>query len=116
MFQENPHGVRVSAPKTIEDAVAYLAPVALTTSVPEYAAALHIVLEAARDKDAAVSDLERLLWIGGPCAYCAKNKGRGGHSRLDRPCIPCEPKWRGRPQKKEELLREFYPVHPDPAG
>ena len=91
-----------SGPKTIEEAVAYLETIARSAAMKNYAAALYIVIDAAQDRDAAVFDLERLLWQGGPCAYCAKDKGKGGHSRLDRPCVPCEPKWRGRTQKKEE--------------
>lgn len=42
----------------------------------------------------AVADLERLLWLSGICKYCAKGKGKG-HRNLDKPCLSCEPVWRG---------------------
>lgn len=49
-----------------------------------------------RERDAAVADLERLLWLSGLCKYCAKRKSKTGqHRDLDRPCQSCEPKWRG---------------------
>lgn len=103
MTQEELTDVRASGPKTIEEAVAYLRPIARSASVSGYATALNIVIDAALNMDAAAMDLERLLWQkGGPCAYCAMDKGKGGHSMLDRPCVPCEPKWRGRTHKKEE--------------
>ena len=47
------------------------------------------------ERDAAIKDLERLLWLSGICKYCAKSKGKGGHARLDRTCPSCEPVWRG---------------------
>lgn len=67
----------------------------------EMGRALRVIITAAQERDAAVADLERVLWIGAPCNYCAKDKGKGGHSRLDRPCIPCEPKWRGMKERKK---------------
>ena len=55
------------------------------------------------ERDAAVADLERLMWITGSCKYCAKNKSKTGqHQRLDRPCRGCEPKWRGPKERKYE--------------
>lgn len=85
---------------TTEDAVAALEDIAHAL-LPRQKQALGIVITAAMERAAAVADLERLLWIGGPCDYCAKNKGKGGHSKLDRPCIPCEPKWRGMKERKK---------------
>lgn len=95
MTQEEKADIRSSGPRSIEEAVAYLEPIQRSADIGNYAKALGIVITAALERDAAVDDLERLLWIGGPCIYCAKDKGQGGHSKLDRPCIPCEPKWRG---------------------
>ena len=86
----------------LTDAIAYLEPIMASTSLVTYQQALGTVITAAKERDAAVGDLERLLWAGGPCKYCAKDKGKGGHSRIDRPCIPCEPKWRGAPKNKED--------------
>lgn len=85
---------------TTEQAVEYLTPIMQSASMKTYSRALAAVITAAQERDAAVADLERLLWIGGPCKYCAKDKSKGGNSRLDRPCIPCEPKWRGRKERK----------------
>ena len=101
MTQEEKADVRVSGPRTVEEAVAYLEPIQKSATVGSYAKALGIVIHAALERAAAVADLERLLWIGGPCKYCAKDKGKGGHSKLDRPCgQPCEPKWRGLKERK----------------
>lgn len=85
---------------TTEQAVAYLGPIQKSATVGSYATALAVVIAAAQERDAAVADMERLLWINGPCTYCAKNKGTGGNSKIDRPCIPCEPKWRGLKERK----------------
>ena len=85
---------------TTAEAVAYLEQIQKSATVGSYAEALGVVITAAQERDAAVADLERVLWIGAPCNYCAKDKGKGGHSRLDRPCIPCEPKWRGTKERK----------------
>lgn len=100
MTPEEKASARASGPRTIEEAVAYLEPIQKSASVGSYAKALGIVIAAALERDAAVADLERLLWINGPCTYCAKNRGKGGNSKLDRPCIPCEPKWRGPKERK----------------
>ena len=78
MSPEELADVRASGPKTIEEAVEYLKPIARSAAVSGYATALNIVIEAAQNMDAAALDLERLLWQkGGPCAYCAKDKGKG---------------------------------------
>lgn len=101
MTQEEKADVRASGPRTVEEAVAYLEPIQKSATVGSYAKALGIVITAALERAAAVADVERLLWIGGPCKYCAKDKGKGGHSKLDRPCgQPCEPKWRGLKERK----------------
>lgn len=47
------------------------------------------------ERDAAVKDVERLLWLSRICRYCAKGKGKGGNGFLDRTCSACEPVWRG---------------------
>ena len=53
------------------------------------------------ERNAAVAELERLMWITGCCKYCAKNKTKTGqHRQLDRPCRSCEPKWRGPKERK----------------
>lgn len=53
------------------------------------------------ERNAAVADLERVLWLSGLCKYCAKNKSKTGqHGRLDRPCRGCEPKWRGMKERR----------------
>lgn len=102
MTGEQLQDVRASGPRTMAEAIAYLEPIMASASMASYKRALSIIITAAKERDAAVGDLERLLWMGGPCKYCAKDKGKGGHSRMDRPCIPCEPKWRGAPKNKED--------------
>lgn len=48
------------------------------------------------ERDAAVKDVERLLWLSRICRYCAKSNGKGGNGFLDRTCgAACEPVWRG---------------------
>lgn len=37
------------------------------------------------ERDDAVADVERLLWLSGLCRYCAKGKGQGNRN-LDGPC------------------------------
>lgn len=52
------------------------------------------------ERDDAVADVERLLWLSGICKYCAKCKSKTGqHRNLDNPCQSCEPVWRG-PKKR----------------
>lgn len=55
------------------------------------------------ERNDAVDDLERLMWITGCCKYCAKNKSKTGqHRRLDNPCRSCEPVWRGPKKRRME--------------
>ena len=48
---------------------------------------------------AACRDIEEMIWLYGPCRFCAHSK-RGGDRYLDRPCKICEPKWRGLKNEK----------------
>ena len=57
------------------------------------------------ERDAAVADIKRIIWLTGMCQFCAHCTGNR-HRDLDGPCdiCPgCEPEWRG--------LKEWRKTH-----
>lgn len=48
--------------------------------------------------NAAAADIEELIWLYGPCRFCIHGK-TGTNRFFDRPCMVCEPKWRGLKRK-----------------